>query len=54
MPARTSPAARPEAAKRLEFLDVKGSPFILNIADVVKPAITDENGPSGASHDSRR
>lgn len=49
MPAKTHTAALPEATKRFEFLDVKGSPFLFNIAVVVK-LITDENGPSGASH----
>jgi hypothetical protein len=37
MPAKTHTAALPEAAKRFKFLDVKGSPFLFNIADVVKP-----------------
>ena len=49
MPAKTHTAALPEAAKRFELLNVNGSPFLFDIADVVK-LITDENGPSGDLH----
>jgi hypothetical protein len=36
MPARTSAAALPEAAKRFEFIDVNVFSFSFNIADVLK------------------
>ena len=41
MPAKTNTAARPEAAKRFKFIDVKRFLLLVsNVADVVAAAIT--------------